>query len=153
MPPHHHSPLEDQSFASMADQLAQLVAITIANNNRIDAIIAKLTEITEIPTTTLIKNTNMGDITSRPFPPTSPSQPLLLTTPTYPPLTLSATPPSPIQSKIQPPSPPSPKEPLPQEPLTTTYEHIRHVKLFFRLLDQCFLTLLTLNDCLLDLED
>ncbi|CAH1427390.1 unnamed protein product [Lactuca virosa] len=108
MPPHHHSPLEDQSFASMADQLAQLVAITIANNNRIDAIIAKLTEITEIPTTTLIKNTNMGDITSQPLPPTSPSQPLLLTTPTYPPLTLSATPPSPIQSKIQPPSPPSP---------------------------------------------
>ncbi|CAI9272455.1 unnamed protein product [Lactuca saligna] len=128
MPPHHHSSLEDQSFASVADQLAQLVAITIANNNRLDAIVAKLSETTEILTTTFIKRTNIGTITSQPLPsspptppPTSPSQPWMLTTPTSPPSTRSTPSPSPIQLKIQPSSPPSPKEPLPQTSLATTY--------------------------------
>ncbi|CAI9304449.1 unnamed protein product [Lactuca saligna] len=143
MTPHHHSPLADQSFASIADKFAQLVAITIANNNRLDSIIAKLTKITEILATMLIKSTIMEVITSQPLPPspptplpTSPSQPLMLTMPTSPPLSL-LTPlalPNPVEDTIV--VAPSPKEPLLQPPLTTTYEHIRHLKLFFRLFDQ-----------------
>ncbi|CAH1430046.1 unnamed protein product [Lactuca virosa] len=178
----------EESFASISDQLAQLVAITIANNNRLDAIIAKLTETTTILTTTLIVSTNMGAIMSQPPPPSSPpsvtsiSQSLLLATPTSPSITPPTPPPSPIQLKIKPllppspkvplqpitpptppPSPiqlkikpllrPSPKEPLPQPPSTTTYGHIRHLKIFFRQFDECFNTLFTLNIYLLDLED
>ncbi|CAI9292123.1 unnamed protein product [Lactuca saligna] len=62
-------------------------------------------------------------------------------------------PPSPIQLKKPLSLPPSPNEPLPQSPLTDNYRHLLHLKHFFRLFDQRFSILFTLNMYLLDLED